>query len=526
MTHPTLLVEPDMREHRRIAAAVTALALAAPASTLLSAAPAAAAPEHTVTNGCVKSRPEPGSSERVDICYTLFKPAGASKRRKVPMVMHSHGWGGSRTQDAAGFDRYLDNGLGVLSFDQRGFGESGGKAHVMNPDFEGRDVRKLVDLIARQAWVKKDGPRDPRLGAIGGSYGGGYQFLGAFELLRGKGKPVFDALAPEITWWDLKESLAPEEVVRTEWVSALSAAGLPSDALAPEIYTSLAEGAATGSWPDGSTPGTTDLDAFFRKNGPSWHVRNGRRLNIPVLFGQGATDNLFPLRQGLKNWSNALTPRARKRSIFVGYNGGHTLPSAFPAGVGTAADPCSQKLGSDTFADLALRFMQEKLQHKDRNLRGFNRFHLATADNTCTTVGSVKPDRVMALADVTTPAAAGPPQAVKISDGPQRVAGRSFVTAKVTTVGLDARAFFALSVGTSPADARIVQNNMLPLREPEMVTEQKRRIELPSVAVDVPEGQSLFLTVSPVSDMFAGMSSRNPGVMQLTDVKVHLPTVG
>ena len=295
-----------MREPRRITTLVAALALAAPATALLSAQPATAA-QHTSRDGCVASKPEPGSEEKVQICYTLFKPAGASRDRKVPVVMHSHGWGGSRTQDPASFDKYLDNGFGVLSFDQRGFGESGGKAHVMNPDFEGHDVRRLVSLIAQQPWVRKDGPGDPRLGSIGGSYGGGYQFLGAFEQLRTRGKPVFDALAPEITWWDLKESLAPDEVVRTEWVSALSAAGLPTQALPETIYTTLVEGAATGTWPDGSTPGTIDLDAFFRKNGPAWHVRNGRKLDIPVLFGQGATDNLFPLRQGLKNWSNALT---------------------------------------------------------------------------------------------------------------------------------------------------------------------------------------------------------------------------
>ena len=49
------------------------------------------------------------------------------------MIMHSHGWGGSRTTDPAAFEKWLDAGYGVLSFDQRGFGESGGHAHVENP---------------------------------------------------------------------------------------------------------------------------------------------------------------------------------------------------------------------------------------------------------------------------------------------------------------------------------------------------------------------------------------------------------
>ena len=511
---------------RRSAAALAALTLAATgAATALTATPASAAAA-TVTNGCIKSTPEPGTSDKVSICYSLFKPAGASSSKPVPFVIHSHGWGGSRTTTASSFQKYLDAGFGVLSFDQRGFGESGGKAHVQNPAFEGHDVRGLVSLIAAQPWVRKDAPGDPRLGAIGGSYGGGYQFLGAFEELRVHGKPIFDALAPEITWFDLKESLAPDEAVRTEWVSALSAASLPSDALPPEILGSVAEGAVTGNWPDGTVPGTTNLDAFFEKNGPKWHVSQGRRLDIPVLFGQGATDNLFPLQQGLKNWANALTPSARQRSVFVGYNGGHTLPSAFPAGVGTAGDPCSKKLGSATFGDLALRFLQEELQGKDRDVRGFGRFHLATAAGKCVTVGSVAPDRSVKVPDLVSTTVAGVPLPTEVAKGPIRIAGRSFVTCDVTTYTPDARAFLALAVGTSPADARIVQNNVLPINEPEAVTGAKRRIELQSVAVDVPAGQSLFVVITPLADMFASHGSRVPGVVQISDAQVHLPTVG
>ncbi len=294
-----------------------------------------------MTDGCISSVPDPGTSEPVEICYTLFQPAGATADRRVPLIMHSHGWGGSRNQDPAAFDRFLDAGYGVLSYDQRGFGESGGQAYVENPRVEGHDVRGLIRLVAQQRWVRKDGPGDPRLGAIGGSYGGGYQFLGAFESLRLKGTPVFDALAPEITWNDLNRSLAPEGVVRSEWALALSAAAVPNDSLPQQVYKALVEGAATGEWPDGSVPGGENLVEFFKRNGPHWHVEHGRRLDIPVLMGQGATDSLFNLQQGLTNWRTALTDRARRNSIFVGYNGGHVLPSAFPAGVEVSGDPCS-----------------------------------------------------------------------------------------------------------------------------------------------------------------------------------------
>ena len=507
----------------RIALALGAGLVAATLSTI-PLGTAQAAPAATTTDGCVKSVPEPGSAEKVEICYTLFRPAGASRTHKVPFILHSHGWGGSRTKDPAQFQKWLDAGYGVLSFDQRGFGESGGKAHVENPDFEGHDVRKLISFIADLGWVRKDGPGDPRMGAIGGSYGGGYQFLGAFESLRLRGKPVFDALAPEITWYDLKESLAPEGVTRTQWAAALSAAALPSDALETQIYQALVEGAATNTWPDGSN-GTVNLDAYFRKNGPKWHVEHGRKLDIPVLIGQGTTDTLFPLQQGIANFKKSITAGARAESIFVGYNGGHTLPAIYPRGVEVASDPCSQKLAGGSFADLARRFMNEKLKGRDTGLRGYGAYHLATPDSTCTTVGSVAPNTNVEVGQVATTEGAGPAIAYPIAEGPISIAGSPHLTGTMTALGVNNRAFYGLGVGTSPADAHLVQNNVLPINEPDPVQGEKRRITLPSVAVDVPAGQTLYVIASPISDTFGGSGARTPGAVVLDDTVAHLPVV-
>lgn len=508
---------------RRVAVA-SALAglLAAGLPAVLSPATAQTGPQ--VTNGCVRSVPEPGTTQKVSICFTLFRPKGATRSHKVPMIFHSHGWAGSRTTDPAAFRKWLDAGFGVLSFDQRGFGESGGKAHVENPAIEGRDVEALVARVARLPWVRKDGKGDPRLGAIGGSYGGGYQYVGAFRELMDRGKPVFDALAPEITWYDLNQSLAPQKVVRTAWALSLSAAG--AGALPPPVLVALGQGAATGFWPRGEVPGSADMEKFFEKNGPAWHVAHGRRLDIPVLMGQGETDTLFPLQQGLENFQRALTPRARRHSIFVGYNGGHVLPAVFPQAVGVASDPCSRRLAGGDFSDLALRFFEEKLMGRRTGLHGYGRYHLATAAGRCTTVGSVKANRRFEVGTVATSEAAGAPVAVKIADGPIRVAGTPYLSGLMTAAGVNNRAFYGLAVGTSPADAKLVQNNVLPVFELQPVLGERRRIELPSVAVDVPRGQSLFVMATPVSDTFAAMGSRTPGAILLQNAAVDLPVVG
>jgi ABC-2 type transport system ATP-binding protein len=519
---PTL---PHRPTARRLAAVVAGLLTASTAPLVGASASASASAAEAVitTDGCLQSVPDPGTTAPVDICFTIFRPAGATQDRPVPMVLHSHGWGGSRTTDPAAFAYLTNAGFGVLSFDQRGFGESGGRAHIENPDVEGQDVQEVVDLVAAQPWVQEQRPGDPVLGAIGGSYGGGYQLVGALSEIRDHGATRFDALVPEITWFSLTESLFPQGVPRTEWATALTAAALPTDALPPRVVQGFAEAAATGNVPP-------HLHEFLDRNGPEWHVRQGRRLDVPVLFGQGATDNLFPLDQGLDNFSRLLTDKARSRSIFVGYNGGHTLPAVLPAGTNldiplATADACSPTLGSPDFADLGLRFLQQNLQGEKTGLTGFGRYHLTTASgDRCVSVPAVAPTTSVELGEVVSTVGVGAPVAYPVAQGPLTIAGSPTLDARLTTVGLDNRAFLGLSVGTSPLDARIVQNNMLPIRENGIAIDKPRRgVELPSVAVDVPAGQTLFLTVAPISDMSVGFGSRVVGAMRMKDVVVHLP---
>ena len=479
----------------------------------------------TVTDGCLQSVPEPGSTTPVDICYTVFQPAGARPGRTVPMVLHSHGWAGSRTSSPTAFGPWLDAGFGVVSFDQRGFGASGGLAHVQHPDLEGQDVIRLVDFVATLPWVTMDGPGDPRLGAIGGSYGGGYQFAGAFTELRDRGRTRFDAIAPQMTWWDVKESLAPQEVARTGWASALYAAGARDQP--QEVHKGFAYAAATGDWPHGQDPLAPNLDAFFEKNGPSWHVSEGRQLNIPTLVYQGATDNLFNLNQGLKNFNRALTWRARSRSVFVGYNGGHALPSVIPPGTQAAGDPCAPVITGNpeaSYDDVARNFFRESLKHEAAGIGARGRYYLATQGGKCISGRNVSADTELPLVDLLIPSGAGVPQSTLVAEGPVTVAGIPHLTTNVTTTGLDTRVFLALSVGSSPTNARIVQNNMMPLHERAPVAGANRSIELPGVVVEVPEGQNLYLTVSPLSDMSFAHGSRTPGLVALENSILSLNT--
>lgn len=485
--------------------------------------PAHAAEGPEVTNGCFDSVPESGTSAPVQICYTAFRPAGADADHPVPVVLHSHGWGGTRTTAAGSFTEYLDAGIGVVSFDQRGHGESTGYAHVQSPAFEGEDLMRLIDMVTALPWVELDAPGDPRLGTIGGSYGGGYQYLAAFEQTRVDGATVIDAMAPNSTWWDLNESLAPSGLTRARWVNILALTG--GGNMEPIAGSSLGLAGVSGKWPDGTLPGTTDLHAYVAENGPAWQVAQGRRIDVPVLIGSGTTDNLFPLQQGLAVWDSALTDEARQSSIMIGFNGGHALPSVLPLGVAVQSDPCSVSLGSPDYQSLAVRFMLLHLKGVDTGLSGFGQAHIATANGRCQVVDSVTPTQTVSVPGELKIHPLGGPRSIEIMEGPVTITGRSILRASVTTGIPDVFSFYALAVGTSPSTARIVQNNMIPLRERTAATGVVREFELPSVAIDVPAGQRLYLMGSPGQDLFTGTSTIVTGSTTLRDISVSIPVV-
>jgi hypothetical protein len=117
--------------------------------------------------------------------------------------------------------RLLDAGYGVISIDERGHGESGGKIRILDPDFEGKDLVQIIDWAEDHlAWLAYRNA-NLILGAIGGSYGGGFQHT----IYAHDPQKRLDAIAPEITWHDLRYSLFSGGVFKTFWAVTLSAAG-------------------------------------------------------------------------------------------------------------------------------------------------------------------------------------------------------------------------------------------------------------------------------------------------------------
>jgi ABC-2 type transport system ATP-binding protein len=311
---------------RRVLGGLLSLAAIAAATSVLPAA--AGAKDVTIT-----------SFDGTKIAAHWFPGKGVSANAPAPTILEGPGW--SQPGDSAsgggpgpgslfgvpGIDNFIEHGYNVLTWDPRGFGQSGGTVQIDDPRYEGRDVEALIDWVAKQPEVQLDqsctaskkkrkrhskrkrraktrvtcatSPNDPTLGMAGASYGGGIQLVTAALDKR------IDAIAPTISWHSLLTSLFPDGNIKLGWGSLLSGLGVegslpggltsPTTAAGrqdPHFYSVFTNGLASGAVPQ------ADLD-WMASHGPGDLVN---RIQVPTLLIQGTVDTLFPLDEAVTNF--------------------------------------------------------------------------------------------------------------------------------------------------------------------------------------------------------------------------------
>ncbi|MFD8571274.1 alpha/beta fold hydrolase [Streptomyces sp. NPDC059639] len=230
-----------------------------------------------------------GGGVRVDTSY--FTTGPASERR--PAVLLTHGFGGSKADVRGEAEKLARHGYAVLTWSARGFGRSTGKIGLNDPKGEVADVSRLIDWLAKRPEVQLDKAGDPRVGMTGASYGGAVSLLGAAYDKR------VDAIAPQITYWNLADALFPDGVFKKLWAgifftsgsanigSRTSEAGLKCGRFQPELCAMYQRVAVAGE-PDAAAR------KLLEERSPS---AVGDRIKVPTLIAQGQTDSLFPLGQ-------------------------------------------------------------------------------------------------------------------------------------------------------------------------------------------------------------------------------------
>ncbi|MET8470653.1 alpha/beta fold hydrolase [Streptomyces sp. NPDC006422] len=230
-----------------------------------------------------------GGGVRVDTSY--FTAGSPSHKR--PAVLLTHGFGGSKADVRAEAEKLAAHGYAVMTWSARGFGRSGGKIGLNDPKHEVADVSRMIDWLAKRPEVELDKPGDPRVGVTGASYGGAISLLSA-----GYDKRV-DAIAPQITYWNLADALFPDGVFKKLWAGAFftsgsaqlgtrtSEAGLACGRFEKKLCDMYKRVAVSGKPDDAARK-------LLEERSP---VAVGDRIKVPTFIAQGQTDSLFPLGQ-------------------------------------------------------------------------------------------------------------------------------------------------------------------------------------------------------------------------------------
>ncbi len=267
------------------------------------------------------------SFDGTEILVHFFPAAGLKPHHRVPTVLMGPGWGqlGSTDQNSKtsaaggviGIGVLRHHGYNVLTWDPRGFGGSGGTVQVDSPRFEGRDVSAMIGYVAHQREAQLNKPGDPRVGMVGGSYGGGIQLVSAAIDHR------IDAIVPDIAWHSLATSLANNQTAKSGWGIPLYLAAVAAHArLNPEITSSAA--AEVTSFQE-----SPSALSFYAARGPGKLVS---KITAPALLIQGTVDTLFTLDQAVENYAALRANRVPVKMLW--FCGGHGVCLTNPGDTG------------------------------------------------------------------------------------------------------------------------------------------------------------------------------------------------
>jgi predicted acyl esterase len=355
-----------MRRARLAAAIVASLMIAAPAR----------AAEPTKTTLTFKVMIGANKDEPCDVVADLYTPAGVDKAHPAPAIMATNGFGGSKDDFTDLGPAYAKHGYVFLAYSGLGFGGSGCKITLDDREHDGTAGSQLLDFLGGSKaaedgtkidYVLKDArdhvgvahTDDPRVGMVGGSYGGQIQFAVAGV------DPRLDTIIPQITWSDLSYSLSPNNtsfktgvtydtpgVVKIDWPVLFFGLGTgqgmaaaladPSHVgtcpnFADAVCTSLIQGSARGYLDQGGIELTRNasVSSYYKD------------IHIPTFLTQGQSDNLFDLQEVVANYKALKDQGVPVKMLWrsSGHSGG---------GIGKSeSDSTNLEAAYETRADLA-----------------------------------------------------------------------------------------------------------------------------------------------------------------------------
>jgi dienelactone hydrolase len=306
----------------------------------------------TSLNDTVRSTTESWDGTSIDV-NVAFPPASEGDG-PFPLIIMGHGYGGEKIafgnpNTTGGMRRFTGRGYAVFAMTARGFHQSCGKPnaitapgadcdtgwiHLMDNRYEIRDAQFLMGKLADEGVV--DGQR---IGAIGGSYGGGLSLQLATlkdRVMMPDGSLVpwtspadhlpmrIAGATPDIPWSDLAYSLTPNGA-KLDYVADASyrgRIGVEKQSFVTGLYLSgQLQGAYCGqvpypactdfqsditSWnnrlnqgePYDGDPMTVDVFNEIKAHHSAYYIDHST-APAPLMISNGFTDDLFPADEAI-----------------------------------------------------------------------------------------------------------------------------------------------------------------------------------------------------------------------------------
>ncbi|WP_024757759.1 CocE/NonD family hydrolase [Streptomyces exfoliatus] len=255
----------------------TSLALAVSAAlvagTALGLAPAAQAAETGIR--FVDIAGEGGTVLKANV----VTPAGAGASARLPLIVLPTSWAMPQIEYLAQARKLADSGYIVVSYNSRGFWQSGGEIETAGPK-DIADASKVID------WALANTPADAgHVGMAGVSYGAGISLLTAAH------DPRVKAVAALSGWADLIESIYSGRTQHLQAAALLGGAGYLTGRPGPELKEIL------GDFLSSNLDKEDEMIAWGRKRSPVTYLDRINANGAAIMLGNAWGDTIFPPNQ-------------------------------------------------------------------------------------------------------------------------------------------------------------------------------------------------------------------------------------
>ncbi|MDX6363926.1 MAG: hypothetical protein QOC85_2936 [Streptomyces sp.] len=221
----------------------------------------------------------------------VVTPANADGSRTYPLIVLPTSWSLPQVEYLAQARKLADSGYVVVSYNVRGFWQSGGEIEVAGPP-DVADASKVID------WALANTPANKRqVGMAGMSYGAGISLLAAAHDKRIK------AVASLSGWADLIDSIYSGRTQHFQAGALLDGAGTLTGHPSAELQQVFKDFFSS------NLAAEPALIAWGKKRSPQTYIDQINANGAAIMLANGWGDTIFPPNQSVKFYEELTGPK-------------------------------------------------------------------------------------------------------------------------------------------------------------------------------------------------------------------------